>query len=288
VLKKRKMKLDRHHKDLKHINRHIDCISETIPKRQSYAPYFILIALSAICLSVLFWFGPEMTGMVTFSESVTSVESGSFYMTESGIINVNTDLDNINSIMLSGIVRGKGKAAVFVVGPDRDHLAYYFEGDASSGESFKDMCYESCHMDGLSRSNTLKFELDGTSIYIDRVKYLYSRIIDFDLEPRSFEIDYKTHPASVIDLKLTNTELTDYTVLLYLDGPLSDSFSWQGSLIHMTADQPEKIIPITVKLPSNLEPGIYTHKITARYVPPGTHDFVGESPTAESFITVNN
>jgi hypothetical protein len=56
----------------------------------------------------------------------------------------------------------------------------------------------------------------------------------------------------------------------------------------VTKDDPEKIIPITVKLPSNLPKGTYTNKITARYVPPGTYDFVGESPVAESFITIEN
>ena len=56
----------------------------------------------------------------------------------------------------------------------------------------------------------------------------------------------------------------------------------------MTSDQPELSIPITVKLPSNLPAGEYTHKITARYVPPDTHDFIGESPVAETFVTVYN
>ena len=92
----------------------------------------------------------------------------------------------------------------------------------------------------------------------------------------------------MIELKLTNKQMTDYSVLLYIDGPLSGSFSWQGSLIHMTPDQPEKIIPIAVKLPSNLPKGEYAHKVTARYIPPDTYDFIGESPVAESFITIIN
>ena len=281
------------HKELKKVNKDINRLSRSVPYPRktdhSYGIYALGIALLLALGAGIIYFGPEVTGFVTFSESVVKVESESFSITESRTIEISTDLDNINTIMLSGAVQGKGKAAVFLVTPEKKYLAYYFEGDAdSAGTEFKDMCYDTCHIDGLGSTNTLEFQLSGTTIDIDLIKYIYGRLIDFTLEPLIFNIDYKTKPATIIDLKLTNNELTDYTVLLYVDGPLSDSFSWQGSLIHMTSDQPELSIPITVKLPSNLPAGEYTHKITARYVPPDTHDFIGESPVAETFVTVYN
>lgn len=285
------------------INRKIDSISKVLDKdcdktdeqptkksmrTTSYTPHFLLFVIAATCLSILFYFGPEITGFVTFSESVAKSESGTIFMQSSGHVSVNTDLENINSMVLSGTIYGSGTAAVFVLGPTRNYLAYYFEGDAKEGITFKDMCYDTCHIEDLDSENTLLFELDGTSINIDSIKYTYGRIIDFELEPRSVVIDYSKEKAKVIELTLTNNQLTDYSVILYIDGPLSNSFSWQGSLIHMTPEEPSKMIPITIRLPSDLPEGTYTHKITARYVPPDTYDFIGESPVAETFVTVKN
>lgn len=257
-------------------------------KVKAFTAYLILATIAITCLGGMMYLGPSITGFVTFSESVVMTNSDGIYVPKSGTVEISTELDNINSVMLSGTVYGRGKAAVFLVGPETEHLVYYFEGDARGGYEFTDMCYGSCHVEGLEKDNVLRLELEGTRVDISQIKYIYSRIIDFELEPRSIEIDYDDSPASIINLKLTNREKTDYTVLLYIDGPLSGSFAWQGSLIHMTSEEPEKNIPITVRLPSNLEPGEYVHKITARYVPPGTHDFVGESPVAESFVTVIN
>jgi hypothetical protein len=278
------------HKELEAVNKKLDSSSATgyQKKIEAFGNCFLIFVIAAIGIYALFHLSPEVTGMITFSESFIETEAGGFSVLESGTVKINTDLDDINSIMLSGAVYGKGKAAVFLVKQDKKHLAYYFEGDAGKGLNFSDMCYDTCHMDGLSKENTLLFELEGTRIDINQIKYTYNRIIDFDLEPRSLEIDYRQEPVKVIDLTLTNKELTDYTVLLYIDGPLSDSFSWQGSLVHMTAEEPEKIISITMILPDNLPKGTYTHQMTARYVPPDTHDFVGESPVAESFITIHN
>ena len=289
--------------ELTDINKEISSISGSLDKEhnksdthtqkklgrpKSYAPHFLLFVLAASCLSILFYFGPEITGFVTFSESVVKVDSGMISIQSSGPVSISTDLENINSMMLSGTVYGSGTAAVFVMGPTRNYLAYYFEGDAKEGVSFNDMCYDTCHLESLNSENTLLFELDGTSIDIDNIKYTYSRIIDFDLEPRSIVMDYSKEKVKLIELVLTNNQLTDYSVILYIDGPLSNSFSWQGSLIHMTSEEPLKIIPVTVNLPNNLPEGTYTHKITARYVPPDTYDFVGESPVAETFITIEN
>jgi hypothetical protein len=274
---------------LKEINARIDSVSvspdERRPRNHGYLFLFVFLG---VVFSALLYLGISTTGFVTFSESVYKADGDSFSVASSSSVRISTDLDSINALLLSGVVHGKGKAAVFLERPDRKYLAYYFEGDASSGVEFRDMCYDTCHVDGLDRSNTLLFELSGTSIDVSKVTYLYSRIIDFALEPLVVNIDYSREPASIVELRLTNRELADYSVLLYVDGPLSSSFSWQGSLIHMTKDDPEKIIPITVKLPSNLPKGTYTNKITARYVPPGTYDFVGESPVAESFITIEN
>ncbi|MBW2972479.1 hypothetical protein KY359_05575 [Candidatus Woesearchaeota archaeon] len=277
-------------KELKRVNRKIDSISASVQGNggSTYAGYFLVFIFIAAIAAGLFFLGPSFTGFVTFSESVVRTEPDRFSIAESGSVNVQTELDTINSIMLTGTVFGNGRAAVFLQGPELKYLAYYFEGDASGGVRFEDMCYDTCHLEGLGNENTLVFELDNMWIDIESIKYMYSRIIDFDLEPRTFAIDYNKDPVKIVELKLTNSQLADYSVLLYIDGPLSSSFSWQGSLVHMTPDQPEKVIPVTVKLPSNLQKGTYTHKITARYVPPDTHDFVGESPVAESFITVYN
>ncbi|MBN1544571.1 hypothetical protein JW898_03865 [Candidatus Woesearchaeota archaeon] len=276
--------------ELKRINRKIDSISGSAGGSgvSTFAGYFLVFAMAVACVAALFYLGPDATGFVTFSESVVSAEPGSFAVFEPGEVRIKTDLDSINSLMLSGTVYGDGKAAVFLKGKDRKYLAYYFEGDASEGIAFSDMCYDTCHVGGLGGDNTLIFELDNTWINISGIKYVYGRIIDFELEPLVVPIDYSSEPARVIELKLTNRQHADYTVLLYLDGPLSSSFSWQGSLVHMTPDVPEKIIPITMNLPGNLPKGSYAHKVTARYVPPDTYDFVGESPVAETFITVYN
>jgi len=283
------MKEKKIHAELKRINGNIDSISGSLAGKDqiAYGSYVLLLLICILCVSVLY-FGTEITGFVTFSESVVKNDNDSISVVSSGVVPIETDLENINSMMLSGTVSGNGKAAVFLVGEGRNYLAYYFEGDASEGVKFSDMCYDTCHIEGISNSNRLLFELEGTTVSIDKIKYMYSRIIDFELEPIRTEIDYNEEKAKVIDIRLTNKENTDYTVLLYVDGPLSSSFSWQGSLVHMTPDVSEKIIPVTVKLPSNLPKGTFVNKISARYVPPDTYDFVGESPVAESFVVINN
>ncbi len=279
-------------RELKHINRHIVSVSGSVPgKRSGFGFYPLLTLLVGLALvGSLVCFGPSFTGFVTFSESVTRTDRDSFSVSEPGTVRVSTGLDDINSLLISGKVYGKGKAAVFVVSPERKHLAYYFEGDAGDGEGFMDMCYDTCHLDSeyVDGEVELEFQLQGTRMDIERIRYVYGRLIDFSLEPLVVRIDYEEEPAKVFDLRLTNRELADYSVLLYIDGPLSDSFSWQGSLVHMTPEEPERIIPVTVRLPSNLPEGEYVHKVTARYVPPDTHDFVGESPVAETFVTVHN
>jgi hypothetical protein len=277
-------------KELEKINRRIDSISGSLKGSSSKAffVYVLVVVVCLLCIAGLFYLSGEITGFVTFSESVAKTEAGGFYVDKPDTVRITTDLNSINAIMLSGKVYGEGKAAVFLVRPERKYLAYYFEGDAGGGVEFKDMCYDTCHVEGLGRENVLEFQLKGTTIGISNVTYLYSRVIDFTLEPLTTGIDYSKEKAAIIELKLTNNQRTEYTVLLYVDGPLSSSFSWQGSLIHLAPDEPEKTIPITIKLPSNLPRGTYTNKITARYVPPDTYDFVGESPVAESFVTVYN
>ncbi len=275
--------------ELSKINKRIDSLSDAVSvRKKSYSGYMILVLAVAVFLGAAFLLGPGITGFVTFSESVFKTESGSFTVGSDDIVSISTDLEDINSVMLSGVVYGKGKASVFIEGTDKDYLAYYFEGDAKEGFNFTDMCYDTCHIDGLGNRNRLKFYLDGTRMRIDGIKYLYSKIIDFSLEPARTEIMYETDPAKVIDITLTNKELKDFTVLLYVEGPLSSSFGWQGSLIHMTQDVPKKTVSIAVKLPSNLAKGSYVHRVVARYVPPGEYEFVGESPIAESYVVVVN
>lgn len=246
----------------------------------------IIISATLIFVGLLVYLGPATTGFATFSESVVNTDNTTLSVALSGTRAISTGLDSINALLLSGTVHGSGKAAVFLVLGDRKFLAYYFEGDARNGVNFIDMCSDTCHIQKLAKENTLLFELEGTSIDIDRIKYINSRIIDFELEPKEMTIDYNKEPAKIINLKLRNSELADYSVLLYIDGPLSSSFAWQGSLVHMAQDEPEKEISITVRLPTHLPPGEYVHKITARYVPPGEYEFVGESPVSEAFVTV--
>ena len=287
-LKRGKMKTE----DLDDINKTISSLTEELSgvrkPRKSRIGIYAFSVLLLVSIGIIAYYGVQTTGFVTFSESVVKQEQSDMTVSTSKTLAIETDLDNINSIMLSGKVSGNGKAAVYLVRPEKKYLAYYFEGDAKGGINFTDMCYDTCHIDGLGKKNTLEIQLQGMKVQIDRIAYVYGKIIDFELEPVSTEIDYKADPAKIVELKLTNNQAADYTVLLYVDGPLSSSFSWQGSLIHMAANDTEKIIPVMIKLPSNLPKGTYVHKITARYVPPGTYEFVGEAPIAESFITVNN
>jgi hypothetical protein len=284
------MKPKNHSEELQDINKKISLLSNpsSASKHKSYAVYALFFVILAGCLSTIIYFGPEITGFVTFSESFSRAETGSFSVARSKSVNIKTELENIDSVMLSGTVYGSGSAAVYVVKPDRKYLAYYFEGDAGEGVKFSDMCYDTCHIDALGKDNVLLFELENMRIEIDKIRYVYSRLIDFALEPMRNVIDYRTEQAKIINLKLTNSQLAEFSVLLYVEGPLSSSFSWQGSLIHVAQNESEKIIPITVKLPSNLQKGIYTQKLSARYIPPGNSPFVGESPVAESFITIYN
>jgi hypothetical protein len=104
---------------------------------------------------------------------------------------------------------------------------FYFNGEVTGFAAFSDSAV---------KTDSFSVEESGS---------VYNKIIHFDLEPRNININYWEEPVKTIDLKLTNKRLTDYTILLQLEGPLSSSFSWQGSLVHMTKNEPVKTIRIT-------------------------------------------
>ncbi|MBW2967456.1 hypothetical protein KY362_03135 [Candidatus Woesearchaeota archaeon] len=275
-------------KRIKEVNKHIARVSPVTPGSYNYKAVGFAMVLLIMLAGAAIYFGPGITGFVTFSQTTSKTQTEDFTVTKSGEVNIRTDLDSINALLLSGTVYGEGTASVFLLKDDRKILAYHFEGNAEGGVDFDEMCYGTCHVEGMGRANTLLFELDGTMIHIDDIKYMYSKIIEFNLLPEENQIYYPEEKARVVNLVLTNDQLTDFKVILYIAGPLSEYFSYPGSIIVMTSDEQEKTIPITVKLPADLPAGTYDHRITARYIPPSDYDFVGESPVAESFITVHS
>lgn len=270
--------------ELKEVNREIRSILGGNKKIAVAALVVIVLGISAF----LFFFGPETIGFATFSETTSSTYEEDFTVTGSGTVSIATDLQDINALLLSGTVYGSGTAAVYLKKGDRKILAYYFEGNAEGGKEFTDMCYGTCHVEDMDRKNELIFELDGTVMHVDRIKYLYSKIIDFDLTPKETTINFKEEKARIVNLVLTNDQLVDYKVLLYIEGPLTDYFSYPGSVIEVSSAEQEKTIPITVKLPADLPEGTYDHRVTVRYIPPSEFDFVGETPSETAMITVIN
>jgi hypothetical protein len=107
--------------------------------------------------------------------------------------------------------------------------------------------------------------------------------------PAETVIDYDTERTKTIELKLTNRLNQDIDVTLKTKGPLTEYFSWEGSMIRMHANETEKKILINIRLPSNLGAGEYEHKITARYVPTESpYKFTGTTPAAEAYIKIVN
>jgi hypothetical protein len=248
----------------------------------------VLMALAITFVSVLFIFGPVITGFVSFTEKDTKVVSEGFSVDTTGSVILSTGLDDISSMLLSGTVRGKGKAAVFLLDPGSPYLAYYFEGDAGSGIRFDDMCYDTCHLAGVGNDLELWFELDGMTIDIDKVSYEYTKTVDFDLQPRKVGIQYGEGAEQDINMQIRNKDPVEYRILIEIEGPLSDFFSWQASMVHVSDDDAVKPVPVRLSLPANLPKGEYIHKVTARFIHPDTNYFHSELPVAESFITVYN
>jgi hypothetical protein len=247
-----------------------------------------LIFAFILTLSVAMYFlGPQITGFVTFSETKSYSVDADILMTKSGSKSITNTLDDASAFLISGKVMGKGTISVFLINGDKKYLVYHFEGDAGEGIDFRDICYGSCYIPNMNKNLRLYFDIENTAIQINKISYLYDKVIDFRLEPKSTVIDYNLEPAKIVDLTLTNDLSVDYSVLLYVDGALSQYFSYDAAVIKMTPDIPERIIPLTIKLPSNLAKGEYLQKVTARYIPTqGT--FVGSTPIEEVYIKVVN
>ena len=277
--------------EIERLNRDILKVSETA-YRHGQTKKVAVYSLALVVFSAVVFFGvylgASITGLVTFSEFVVSSEQVHFVVNASGTLQLIPGIDQVDALMLSGSVSGAGRVAVFLVLPEGRKLVYFFEGDAGSGRVFSDVCFESCYLSGVPDELILSVELDGVQLVIDGVTYLHSRLIDMVLEPEEVVIDYNKEKARVIDLVLKNSRKENFSVVLMLDGPLAQYFTWQGSVIRMSADDSEKVVPVAVKLPSGLPKGEYVHKVTARYVPPDAYEFSGAAPVAEVFVTVLN
>ncbi|HII72198.1 TPA: hypothetical protein HA265_05580 [Candidatus Woesearchaeota archaeon] len=272
------MKKDKFYTKLKHVNEKI----EGVDKRDRPHGYAILIVILGVVVSSLLFLGVKDTGYVVFSEDTTQNTAQSFFVQETGTVTVRPPIESPKSLWLTGEVFGKGKAEVYLVTAERMYLVYYFEGDATQGKEFENMCVETCFSDKVKEGSKMYFKLEGTSIRVDNIRYISPRLIEFSLEPKELTISESTF----VDVKLTNRQHRDFDVFLYVDGPLSDSFSWQGSVVHMSAEDEEKVIPVRVVVPEGLQAGEYPNKITARYVPPGDKEFVGSAPVDEMIVTV--
>jgi hypothetical protein len=278
--------------EIEEVNSSIKSILPPTPvsqgKKSKLPEYTFYTLLAAVVLFMALYFGPQIIGMVTFTESVITTEDVGLEVEKNSRIALEPTAENIDALMLSGTVYGSGRATVFLETSQGRELVYYFEGDAGEGQTFTNMCFDTCHIKGLPDDAILSVRLDNTRLQIDKATYMSSKLVDMTLLPKNTVIDYKKERAKTVELTLTNTQKADYSMILLIDGPLTDSFSWEGSLIKMRANETEKKIPITIKLPSNLQPGTYEHKITARYVPPDGQQFTGTAPVDEAYITITN
>ena len=266
------------------VNKKIDRVDKD--DRKHTLRYFMIIVVLGSLFGVGLYFGTD-TGNVVFSEDVIYNTDQEFFVVTSKSMELRPPLNSTKTFMISGEVFGSGKAEVYLMTETRNYLVYYFEGNAAEGKGFENMCIETCNVDASSGGRLL-FKLDGVTMRVDNLKYVNSQLMEFELEPEEMVIDYKLSSASAFDVTLTNPKQRDFDVLLYLDGPLSEFFSWQGSLIHMSPDDVSKEINVKVRLPSGLAAGEYPHKITARYVPPGDKEFIGSAPVDEMIVVVKN
>lgn len=276
-------------KQLNEINKELGKLSEKSSSKR-YGIYSFALTLGILITFAAVYFGASITGFVTFSETVVSSENISSTFDTSQRLTLRPNIENIDALLLSGEVRGAGRAAVFMSGDDeRKRLVYFFEGDAEEGESFSNICHDTCHFTDSPEELPLSIEITGNiQLRLDSATYMHSNMIEFNIEPQQTTMDYTQEKTKVINLYLTNEQNKDYSVILFLDGPLSNYFSWQGSMIKMHADEKTKIIPITVRLPSNLPTGTFDHKVTARYIPPDDYEFSGAAPVAEAIIRIDN
>ncbi len=277
---------DKFNEKLKGIKEKINDLDKPAPKYHYGHLTVILIAAISIAGVMLAITGTSYTGNVVFSEDTTT-NTGTSFIARNMQIKELEPPKNAQAVMLSGTVKGTGKAEVYLISGGEKKLAYYFEGNAGEGEEFRDACYGTCYTK-MEPNATLLFKIKGVTLRIDNIKYTASRLIGFEMEPKEVDIDYKKEPVKTFDIKVTNPEHKEFNLFLYIDGPLADSFSWQGSIIKMTAEKEEETVHVEVRLPDNLAPGEYVQKITARYMPPSYKVFRGSTPTEEMIVKVKN
>ncbi|MFC1723051.1 hypothetical protein ACFL0V_02850 [Nanoarchaeota archaeon] len=246
----------------------------------------VLLLVVGVGAGLFLLYGAQYTGFVVFAEDEITNTDEMFFVKDSKVMELSIP-GSAQSLLLSGEVFGEGKVEVYLLNGGEKKLVYYFEGYAKEGQEFKDMCYDTCHT-SVSEGAKLEFRLIGTSVRIDNIKFVASKIIDFELEPDEVVLKYADEKAPTIPVKLVNNRKQEFDVYLYIEGPLSDAFSWQGSLVHMSPQDLEKEILVRVRLPEGLVAGDYVHTLSARYVPPSDREFVGSSPVDEIKIIVRN
>lgn len=260
-----------------------------LKQQASYAFFFILIAMTLVGL---YFGGVGITGHAIFGESF--VENNNFndsglFVEESGTRVLETNLTNINSVTISGTIYGDGKAGIYLEKDGKKKLVYYFAGNAEEGVEFSNECSETCYIDDLSSPNNLSFELEGTQVRIDEIRYMYHALIDFEIEPKQIIINHSETLHKNILLEIKNKELEDFALMLYLEGPLNQSMTLHNSWVKFDKETSSKTVRLEIELPENLEQGVYENKVIARYVPRPGYKFKGSTPTeTASIVVVNN
>jgi len=267
-------RFERIHKKIEEIDNH---------KTSHKSGNTIVFVIMGILLASMLVFAGGITGWVTFSEDTIKNNPENFVVEQTRTVIVDA-IPGSNALLISGEVRGEGKASVFLLVGDKKYLVYHYEG--KNGEKFTDACYGSCSVEKFDKAKLL-FELEGTKVVVTNIKYVAPRLIGFDLSPKKLIIDYKKTPAMTFDVTVKNEYEKDFDVILFVDGPLSDSFSWTGSLVHFNGEK-QKTVRVNVVLPDRLDKGEYANKITARYIPPDGRNFVGSSPKEEMIVLVKN
>lgn len=260
------------------IDRFKEYIKQQTPKQQKN----ILIVLGLIFfLAIVFSFaiykyGPEITGYTVFTREVGNrdILNLEYNQTQMYVWKLSQPQE-INSIMVSGKITGRGKVRIYLQDDNTKYLLYeaFNEGRILN---FNDVCMESCVLPRLNKTQyLLRLEVEDSTLILKSITYYLIELYDLDIYPKRNVIQFKPNLQQKFEVQILNKEKRNFDAIAYVEGNLSSFISLSESLLHFSGEDAQKI-NYEISLPDTYKSGTYYADLIVRYVPKGK--FRGESP----------
>ena len=267
---------------IEHYNKKLTKVDGT-EIRRGYV-VILMVLLISLGAFTLFRFG-GITGLITFTESISNTDVLNLTIVEDTEYTWNLGYSGeINSILVSGKIIGRGSAKIYL--EHRDQLFLIYEKENNEPEfKFNRECIETCLLPNLkSDSYKLVFEIEEAALILDSINYFRFELFDIDIEQNRTIVEFEPYLFKTYELKVLNKENKDFKVAVFVEGELNNSITLYNSTLEFTSEDEFKIVKYDLDLPAELEPGKDRARIIIKYLP--DKKFTGSTPSETHEIEV--